>query len=63
MFTNRFAALSGFFIVARERIAALRDRMPDFGPWPLSRALAFASILFMVSIVGRDLTGPTPANS
>jgi hypothetical protein len=28
-----------------------------------SRALAFASILFMVSIVGRDLIGPTPANS
>jgi hypothetical protein len=63
VFTNRFAALGGFFIVARERIAALRDRMPDFGPWSLSRALAFASILFMVSIIGRDLIGPTPANS
>ena len=63
MFTNRFAAISGIFIALRERIAALRDRMPDFGPWSLSRVLAFASILFMVSIVGRDLIGPTPANS
>ena len=63
MFTNRFAAISGIFIALRERIAALHDRMPDFGPWSLSRVLAFASILFMVSIVGRDLIGPTPANS
>lgn len=63
MFANRFAAISGIFIAFRERCAALRDRMPDFGPWSLSRALAFASILFMVSIIGRDLIGPTPANS
>ena len=63
MFSNRFAAIGDFFNVVRERFAALRDRVPDFGPWSPSRALAFASILFMLSIIGRDLIGPTPANS
>ena len=63
MFSNRMAAIGGLIIFVRERCAALRDRMPDFGPWPLSRLLAFASILFMASIIGRDLIAPTPANS